>query len=186
MKIRIVLLGVALMIASAFTRGRNGPADCLPCGPPILPYPQRVLPQNASGADLIYVVGVYDPARDPSSDLVTAIERASAEQKRILVEVGGEWCVWCHILDDFVQSEKEILSALGESYVILKVNFDNVNRNEAFLSKYPAISGYPHIHVLESDGSFLHSQQTDELETGRSYSRSAILGFLRKWAAEQR
>jgi len=184
MQSRIVLAGIALMAVSAFTQGRTAPGVCLPCGPPLLPVPQRLLPQDSAGADSIYVVGVYDPARDPSSDLAAAIERASAEQKRILIQVGGEWCIWCHILDDFIRSEKEILSVLGESFVILKVNFDNVNRNEAFLSKYPAISGYPHIHVLESDGSFLHSQQTDQLETGRSYSRSAIMGLLRKWAPE--
>ena len=184
MQSRILLTGIALMVVSAFTRGRSDPGVCLPCGPPLLSTPQRMLPEGLPGADSIYVVGVYDPARDPSGDLATAIERASAEQKRILIQVGGEWCVWCHILDDFIQGEKEILSVLGESFVIQKVNFDNVNRNEAFLSKYPNIAGYPHIHVLEKDGSFLHSQQTNELETGRSYSRSAIMGFLRKWAPE--
>lgn len=182
MQIRIVFAGIALMAVSAFTQGRSASGDCLPCGPPLLSATQLALQQNSAGADSIYVVGVYDPARDPTTDLATAIQRATSEQKRILVQVGGEWCVWCHILDDFFHSEKDILSVLGEEYVILKVNFDNVNRNEAFLSKYPAISGYPHIHVLESDGSFLHSQQTDQLETGRSYSRSAVMGFLRKWA----
>ncbi len=184
MQSRIVFAGITLMVVSAFTQGRRVPGYCLPCGPPLLSAQQQVLPQNESGADSIYVVGVYDPARDPANDLVTAIERATAEGKRILIQVGGEWCVWCHILDDFIRSEKDILSELGEKFVILKVNFDNVNRNEIFLSKYPDISGYPHIHVLESDGSFLHSQQTDQLETGRSYSRSAIMGFLQKWAPE--
>ena len=179
------MTGIALMAIAAFTQGSDTPGGCLPCGPPILLGSQRTLSQNASGADSIYVVGVYDPARDPSNDLVTAIERALAERKRVLIEVGGEWCVWCHILDDFIQAEKEILSALGENFVILKVDFDNVNRNEAFLSKYPTIPGYPHIHVLERDGSFLHSQHTDEFETGRSYSRSAIQRFLRKWAPER-
>ncbi len=184
MQSRIVLAGITLMAVSAFTQGRSAPGVCLPCGPPLMSASRRVLPQNESGADSIYVVGVYDPARDPANDLAAAIERASDERKRILIQVGGEWCVWCHILDDFIRNEKEVMSAVGEDFVILKVNFDNINRNEAFLSKYPTISGYPHIHVLESDGSFLHSQQTDQLETGRSYSRSAILGFLQKWAPE--
>ena len=182
---RILLAGIALMVVSVFTQGRQALGICLLCGPPLMPGLQRVLSQNESGADSIYIVGVYDLARDPSNDLVTAIERATEEQKRILIQVGGDWCVWCHILDDFVRGEKEISSALGEDFVILKVNHDNTNRNEVFLSKYPTIPGYPHIHILESDGSFLHSQRTDELETGRSYSRSAILGFLQKWAPER-
>jgi len=182
---KIALIAGALMIVSVFTDRSEVTGDCLPCGPPILPNPQSAFFQVSAGADSIYVVGVYDPEREPFDDLNTAIEQATAADKRILIEVGGEWCVWCHILDDYIQSEKEVLSALGENFVIVKVNFDTVNRNEAFLSKYPTISGYPHIYVLEKDGSFLHSQQTDELESGRSYSRAAILRFLRKWAPER-
>ncbi len=170
------------MILSAFMRQNTSWGDCLPCAPPLLPDDG---PARVQDPDSIYVVGVYDPTRDPSVDLDTAIARAAAEDKRILIQVGGEWCVWCHILDGYITSEKEIAAELGASFLILKVNFDTVNRNEAFLSKYPAIPGYPHIYVLESDGSLLHSQHTDELEEGRSYSRSAILGFLRKWAPER-
>ena len=53
----------------------------------------------------------------------------------------------------------------------LKVNFSPENQNRSFLRRYPRIPGYPHIFVLESDGRFLHSQGTAELESGRSYSR---------------
>jgi len=133
----------------------------------------------------MYVVGVYDPARDPASDLDSAITRATSENKRILIQVGGEWCIWCHILDDYIKNEKEVASELRENFLILKVNYDPANRNEAFLSKYPSIAGYPHIYVLEKGGSLLHSQHTDELEQGRSYSRSALLSFIHKWAPQQ-
>ena len=42
-----------------------------------------------------YVVADYDEARSPSEDLEAAVERARAEGKRILIQVGGEWCGWC-------------------------------------------------------------------------------------------
>ncbi len=171
-----------LIVVSTLTGGSFATGDCLPCGPPLLTGFQKTPVQDTSGADSIYVVGEYDSARNPFDDLAEAATRASMEDKRILIEVGGDWCIWCHILDDFILQDNEILSVLREGYLIVKVNYDNVNRNEAFLSKYPAISGYPHIYVLEKDGSFLHSQRTDKLEDGRSYSRSNLLGFLRQWA----
>ena len=51
---------------------------------------------------------------------------------------------------------------------------------EVFLSKYPPISGYPHIYVLDENGALFHSQNNSDLEEGRSYSRTAILEFIRK------
>ena len=64
---------------------------------------------------------------------------------------------------------------------MLKVNYSEENKNAEFLSQYPAIPGYPHLFVLDSDGSFLHSQGTEVLEQGRGYSEQAFLEFLDKW-----
>ena len=36
----------------------------------------------------------YDPKRDPAADLKTAMAEAQRGGKRILLEVGGEWCPW--------------------------------------------------------------------------------------------
>jgi hypothetical protein len=170
------------MVTSALTKRFDATGECLPCGPPIMPAPARSAAQDNDG---LYVVGAYDPDRNPSSDLEVAVERATAGNKRILIQVGGNWCIWCHILDDYIKGEEEVASALRQSFLIVKVNFDPSNRNEVFLSKYPTISGYPHIYVLEKDGEFLHSQDTSELEEGRSYSRTAILAFIRKWAPQR-
>jgi hypothetical protein len=63
----------------------------------------------------------------------------------------------------------------------VKVNFSKENKNESFLSNYPKIEGYPHIFVLESDGAFLHSQDTGLLEKEKSYDKDKILAFLKEW-----
>jgi hypothetical protein len=65
----------------------------------------------------------------------------------------------------------------------MKVNYSNENANKDFLSNYPAVPGYPHFFVLESDGRFLHSQGTAELEEGRGYNEQVFLAFLEKWSS---
>jgi hypothetical protein len=35
----------------------------------------------------------FDPKRDAAADLAYALELARAQGKRVLVDVGGEWCV---------------------------------------------------------------------------------------------
>jgi hypothetical protein len=37
------------------------------------------------------------PARDPVDDLDTAKVEAQRAGKRIVLDVGGEWCSWCHL-----------------------------------------------------------------------------------------
>jgi thiol:disulfide interchange protein len=110
-----------------------------------------------------------------------AVERAQEEGKRILLQVGGHWCGWCKLLDLYFNDTEPVFQKLTEGFLIVKVNWSRENRNEAFLSQFPSIRGYPHIFVLEKDGTFLHSQSTGVLEEGRSYNLEAVLGFLDEW-----
>ena len=135
-----------------------------------------------AAAAIFYSVSAYDPARDPEKDLEDTTQRALAEGKRILLEVGGEWCSWCKALDRYVHDNRAVASALERDFLIMKVNFGEGNRNVDFLSGYPTIPGYPHLFVLDTDGNFLHSQGTEELEQGRSYNQEAFLDFLERWA----
>jgi hypothetical protein len=63
----------------------------------------------------------------------------------------------------------------------MKVNTSDENNNAEFLSDYPEIPAYPHFFVLDQDGTFLHSQGTGELESGRGYNEESFLAFLNAW-----
>ena len=140
-------------------------------------------PDGKADATIFYSVSVYDPARDPEQDLETTTQRALAEGKRILLQAGGEWCSWCKALDRYVHENAAVEAALERGFLIMKVNFSEENHNASFLSRYPDIDGFPHLFVLDSDGTFLHSQGTAQLEQGRSYNEDAFLAFLEKWAS---
>src|SRR5689334_12546303 len=103
----------------------------------------------------------FDPARDAAKDVAAAVATAKAQGKRVIVDVGGEWCVWCHILDRFVDDNADVRALRDANYVWLKVNWSKENKNEALLARWPAIKGYPHLFVLDGNGKLLHSQDTD-------------------------
>lgn len=129
------------------------------------------------------LVDFYDPARNPADDLTQAIVVAQKENKRIMLELGGNWCIWCKYMDEFYKSHPDILQARVDNYVLVKVNVSEENTNEGFLSQFPEAAGYPHIYILESDGTFLHSQNTSDLEDGAdSYVPEVFMSFLQKWA----
>jgi thioredoxin-related protein len=136
---------------------------------------------SAESPALPYMVDAYDPTRDPTADLARAVRVATERNKRILLQVGGEWCGWCKRLDQYIQDHPAVLDMLVEDFLIVKVNYGRENRNQNFLGQYPRIHGYPHIFVLESDGTFLHSQDTAVLEEGQTYAEEAVLEFLEEW-----
>jgi thiol:disulfide interchange protein len=123
----------------------------------------------------------YDPDADPAKDLELAVEQATRDGKRIILVVGGEWCIWCKILQDFLILNRDVKQQWDDNYITIKVYFGPENQNQPFLSQFPEINGYPHLFVLDSDGSLLHSQRTAELESRESYSKKKVTRFLDSW-----
>jgi thiol:disulfide interchange protein len=127
----------------------------------------------------------FDPARDPAKDLEVALRIAHAANRRVVIEVGGDWCSWCHILDRFFEANPDLKRYRDANYIWLKVNWSPENKNEAFLRRYPAIPGYPHFFVLEANGRLAGSQNTSELEAKKTYDPAAMHAFLVKWAPKR-
>lgn len=128
---------------------------------------------------------IYDPTADPELQLKNAISEASSVHKRIILDVGGEWCIWCHRLDTLFIKNPDVTEFLRQNFVLVKINFSKENDNEQFLSKYPKIPGYPHLFVLESDGTLLHSQDTGKLEKGKGHDRDKVMEFLKLWTKKE-
>jgi thiol:disulfide interchange protein len=124
----------------------------------------------------------FDPARDPGRDLEVALRIAHAAGRRVLIEVGGEWCSQCHALERFFEANPDLRRYRDRNYVWLKVNWSPENTNQAFLHRYPPVSGYPHFFVLDGRGRLAHSQAAREFEADKSYDPAAMHAFLVKWA----
>ena len=124
----------------------------------------------------------FDPKRDAARDILDAVKFATKQNKRIILDVGGEWCGWCHKLDKMFKEDAEVKEML-KKFVLVKVNFSQDNENKTVLSKYPEIKGYPHLFVLDKAGKLLHSQDTGLLETGDHHDHDKVMTFLKKWAS---
>ena len=37
---------------------------------------------------------LFDPSRNPFDDLKSTVELAKNMNKRIILDIGGDWCVW--------------------------------------------------------------------------------------------
>lgn len=121
----------------------------------------------------------FDAQRDALADVQHAVTLARDQGKSVLVDVGGEWCTWCHIFDRFAASQAPVRETLRAHYILVKVNYSPQNRNERLLSQWPKARGYPHFYVLDAAGKLVASQPSGDLESGNGYSEEKVLAFLR-------
>lgn len=126
----------------------------------------------------------FDPNRNAAQDIEDAIQEAQRTNKRILLDVGGTWCIWCKVMDKFFEEHTNLVTLRDQNYLMVKINYSPLRRNEVVLARYPKVTGYPHLFVLDSAGTLLHSQDTGELEQEgqNTYNLERFTAFLSKWA----
>ncbi len=130
----------------------------------------------------------FDPQRDAAKDLIAAQHLAKATDKRVLVDVGGEWCRWCRMLDRLIAAQPKIKSYIDSHYVWVKVSYSAENKNTAVLSRWPKTRGYPYLLVLDGNGKLLHAQGVHGLEieteneADEDYDPARVMAFLKQHA----
>jgi uncharacterized protein len=85
-----------------------------------------------------------------------AFERAQAENKPILLDIGAVWCHWCHVMDRESYEDAEIAAIINQHFIAVKVDRDERPDVDArYQSAVSAISGqggWPLTAFLTPDG----------------------------------
>ena len=126
---------------------------------------------------------LYRPAAPAESEIAGAIKKARVEKKNVLIQAGGNWCVWCLEFNRFCHADPQIDSLLATDFVVYHLNYSPENKNAALLAKfgYPQRFGFPVFIVLDESGNQLHTQNSSYLEQGKSYNKTKVMEFLRNW-----
>ena len=126
---------------------------------------------------------VYNPNADAKGDLKTAIAKAKAEKKHVLIQVGGNWCPWCIKFHKMATTDVKIDSTIKADYVYLLLNYSKENKNLDVLKtlQYPQRFGFPVFVILDGDGKVLHTQDSGLLELDKGYDPKKVLTFLKQW-----
>jgi thioredoxin-related protein len=147
-----------------------------------------LLPTMASNAGIFDAISdlptysrIYDASRNPNADGRDALKLAKETQRKVLIEVGGDWCSWCHVLDRFIKNNPDVEKRLHEMFVVLKVNISDANDNAEFVSGFPAAKGYPHMYITDSKGTILYSQDTSYFRENKKYSKQRFMAFFEHW-----
>ncbi|WP_258539334.1 thioredoxin family protein [Chitinophaga oryzae] len=127
---------------------------------------------------------IYNPAADAKADIAAAVKKASQEKKHVLIQVGGNWCIWCKRLYKFVEDDAALKAAMNKDYVVYHLNYSKENKNLPILKElgFPQRFGFPVLVVLDSKGNRLHTQNTGLLESADSYDNKKLAEFFKQWS----
>src|SRR5215218_2592386 len=114
---------------------------------------------------------LYNPKADVKKDVAAAIAKAKKEGKHVLLQAGGNWCVWCYRYDGFVKGDTALKRITDEAYVVYHLNYSPENKNLDYLKTlgFPQRFGFPVFIVLDEKGNRLHTQDSGLLEKEKSY-----------------
>lgn len=143
--------------------------------------PERQGPPVAAKTGYV-PVDAYDAARDAEADIRAAVSEAQKTGKRILLEIGGDWCPWCHALAQFFHQNPDVLKVRNAAFVVVNIYYSPENKNERVLARYSKVLGIPHFFILDETGTLLHSQHVVELQTNGAYSAEKMKEFVNKWS----
>jgi len=129
----------------------------------------------------------YNAKADAERDIENLVAKAKKEKKNIMIQAGGNWCIWCLRFNQYVQTTPELKKLVDDNYLYYHLNYSPENKNEKVFSKYgnPGDKfGYPVFIVLDGNGKMIHVQQSDVLEEGKGYSLEKVKEFFNTWTTK--
>jgi len=124
---------------------------------------------------------IYNEKADAKVAIESALAEARRENRRVLIQWGGNWCSWCLLLHDCFKNDPKLAKILRDEYAVVLIDSNN---NGDLARQYRAIGnhGVPFLTVLDSTGKVLANQPTDPFETNKAgkkgHDPAKLLEFL--------
>jgi thioredoxin-related protein len=130
---------------------------------------------------------IYDDKADAQALIDAGLAVAKRQNRRVLIQWGGNWCSWCVLLHDRFKNDSDLAKTLRNEYALVYVDS---NSNTKLAAKYSAdlkSNGVPYLTILDADDKVLVNQSTVPFETKvdgqNGHDSKRILDFLNKYRA---
>jgi len=126
----------------------------------------------------------YNETENAEKKIAALVKKAKKENKNIILQAGGNWCIWCLRFNNFVQTTPELKNLVDKNYLYYHLNYSPKNKNEKIFAKYgnPGEKfGYPVFIILDKNGKQIQTQDSSVLEEGKGYSLEKVKTFFDSW-----
>jgi thiol:disulfide interchange protein len=129
-----------------------------------------------------HAADIYPSNADAKHDIHEALVKAKAEHKRVILDLGGNWCGDCQVLNQyFHQAPNDKL--IAQNYIVVPVNIGRYDMNTDVAEKYGVNlkKGVPELVVLSPDEQVLNGMTMSAFESMRKMDPSTVTDFLNQW-----
>jgi hypothetical protein len=132
----------------------------------------------------ITVMQPYDEKADAMAVIDAAMAQAKASHKRLLVDLGGNWCADCIILMNFMQLPS-VRGFVDAHYAVALVDVGRFNKNLQVPARFGftgRLRGVPMILVVTPEGEVLNRNDVFATADARNMTPQALADYLAKYA----
>ena len=128
----------------------------------------------------------YDEAADADRAVADARAHAIKEHRRLLIDLGGNWCLDCRLLAGTIQLP-DLAAYVRRHYEVVTVDVGRFTKNAQIPARYGItgrLAGVPAVLVVDprSDRLINKGHET-ALSDARSLTPQALADWLARWAA---
>ena len=128
----------------------------------------------------------YDEQADAQAAVAKAKAQAKREHKRLLIDLGGNWCLDCRVLAGIMELP-ELQPFLNRHFVIVKVNIGRFDKNGDIAGHYGIagrLDGVPAILAVDPvHDKLLNRDKLFALADARHMTPQGLADWLAQWAA---
>ena len=126
----------------------------------------------------------YDEAANADAQVAAAFARAQKSHKRVLIDLGANWCVDCLVLTNFVRLP-EMRRFMEAHYEIVLVDVGRFNRNLQIPARYgitKKLDGVPALLIVTPEGKLVNGDNIFATADAHNMTPQSLAAYLAKYA----
>jgi thiol-disulfide isomerase/thioredoxin len=126
----------------------------------------------------------YDVNADANAEIDAALVRAKSEGKRLIVDLGGNWCGDCRVFAA-IMDLPEVKKYVDAHYEVVLVNVGRYDTNLDVPARFGLEKPHaaPSTLIISPDGKLLNGDDLVALKDARDMTPQQVVDWLAHWAA---
>jgi len=126
----------------------------------------------------------YDEHANADAMVAAAFDRARKSHKRVLIDLGGNWCVDCVVLANFLKLP-EMQRFMAAHYEMVSVDVGRFDRNQQTPARFGItgrLKGVPALLIATPDGELVNGDDVFATADASTMTPQALAAYLAKYA----
>lgn len=150
---------------------------------PVMAAPAPTPPIQTLAELPIVTRAPYDEAANADAQVKAAFDRAKKSGKRVLLDLGGNWCPDCLVLANFM-ALPEIRHFVARHYEVAYVDVGRFDRNLHIPARFgfkARLKGVPMVIVAEADSRLVNRDDVFATASATTMTPKALAAYLARY-----